>query len=184
MKKSKTLILIQCALFSALIAIGAFIKIPVPFMDYFTLQFLFVILSGMILGPKYGSVAVSNYVFIGLIGVPVFAGGGGIQYIFRPSFGYLLGFIVASYLVGIVLKKIKAITFNEYLIAAFSGFLVTYAIGLSYKYMILNVVMETPTPWSLIVLSCFPLDIPGDILLCVVAALLGKKLNPILRREV
>lgn len=44
MKKSKTLQVVQCGLFTALVAIGAFIQIPVPYMDYFTLQFLFVIL--------------------------------------------------------------------------------------------------------------------------------------------
>ncbi|MGN0144233.1 MAG: biotin transporter BioY, partial [Clostridium sp.] len=49
MEKSKTTIMIRCALFTALIAVSAFIQIPLPFMDYYTLQFLFVLLSGMIL---------------------------------------------------------------------------------------------------------------------------------------
>lgn len=62
-----------CGLFSALIAIGAFIQIPVPFMDYFTLQFLFVLLAGMLLGPVNGTIAVAVYVAVGLAGVPIFA---------------------------------------------------------------------------------------------------------------
>ena len=41
-----------CAIFTALITIGAFIQIPVPFMDYFTLQFFFVLLAGILLGSK------------------------------------------------------------------------------------------------------------------------------------
>lgn len=184
MERSKTVLLVNCALFCALVAIGAYIQIPVPFMDYFTLQFLFIILAGMILGAKYGAISVAAYVAIGLLGVPVFAAGGGIQYIFRPSFGYLLGFIAAAFVVGLVVKKINAATLKGYFIAAFAGFITTYAIGLVYKYLILNVVMETPTPWSLIILSCFPLDIPGDILLCFVGALLGNKLNPILRNRI
>lgn len=113
MENTKTTIMIRCALFTALIAIGAFIQVPVPYLDYFTLQFLFVILSGMILGPKYGAISVVIYVLIGLMGIPIFAAGGGIQYIFRPSFGYLLGFIAAAFTVGIVAKNIKANKFQS-----------------------------------------------------------------------
>ena len=76
-------------MFTALVAVGAFIQVPVPGMDYFTLQFLFVLLAGMVLGRKMGIVSVSVYVLLGLCGLPVFAAGGGIAYIFRPSFGYL-----------------------------------------------------------------------------------------------
>ena len=61
MLKGKTVVLaisgsiaaILCALFAALIAVGAFIKIPVPFVP-FTLQLLFTTLAGIVLGPKYG----------------------------------------------------------------------------------------------------------------------------------
>ena len=83
---TKTRSMVQCALFAALVAIGAFIQIPVPYMDYFTLQFLFVLLAGMLLGSARGALSVSVYVLVGLVGFPVFAAGGGIQYIFRPSF--------------------------------------------------------------------------------------------------
>ncbi len=105
MRQSKTLTMSRCALFTALVAISAYIQIPVPFMDYFTLQFFFVLLAGMILGKKQGAISVGLYVLIGLLGVPVFAAGGGIGYIFKPSFGYLLGFIVTSYAVGYTIKK-------------------------------------------------------------------------------
>lgn len=44
-------------LFTALVAAGAFIQIPVPYLDYFTLQFFFVLLAGMILGAKRGAVS-------------------------------------------------------------------------------------------------------------------------------
>ncbi len=107
MRQSKTLTMSRCALFTALVAISAYIQIPVPFMDYFTLQFFFVLLAGMILGKKQGAISVGLYVLIGLLGVPVFAAGGGIGYIFKPSFGYLLGFIVTSYAVGYTIKKNK-----------------------------------------------------------------------------
>lgn len=183
MEKSRVMIMVRCALFTSLIAIGAFIQIPVPFMDYFTLQFLFVLLSGMILGPKKGALSVSVYVLIGLIGVPIFAAGGGIQYIFRPSFGYLLGFIAASFVTGYIAEKNNAQTFSKYLLAAFGGFITTYGIGILYKFVILNFYMGTPTSLYLIILSCFPLDIPGDILLCLSASFIMPKLKSIVSRK-
>ena len=88
--------MVLCGMFAALVAIGAFIQIPVPYMDYFTLQFFFVLLAGLILGADKGAISVGCYVLLGLVGVPIFAAGGGIGYIFRPSFGYLVGFIVSE----------------------------------------------------------------------------------------
>lgn len=77
------------ALFSSLIAIGAFIKIPVGNVP-FTLQPLFVMLSALVLDKKSAIYSVLIYIIIGLIGIPIFARGGGIGYIFQPTFGYLL----------------------------------------------------------------------------------------------
>ena len=63
--------LVLFALFTALIAIGAFIRIPVPFCP-FTLQLLFTTLAGLLLGSRRGAASVAVYVFLGLIGLPVF----------------------------------------------------------------------------------------------------------------
>lgn len=92
------------ALFAALIALGAFVKIPFPGVPL-TLQGVFVLLAGLLLGPQKGLLAVSLYIFIGLAGLPVFSGGGGIAYIFRPSFGYLLGFLPAVFVTGKMAQK-------------------------------------------------------------------------------
>lgn len=179
---TKTRSMVQCALFAALAAIGAFIQVPVPYMDYFTLQFLFVLLAGMLLGSARGALSVSVYVLVGLVGFPVFAAGGGIQYIFRPSFGYLLGFILAAWVAGFIIQRGQKQNDGRYLLAAFGGLLAAYAIGLVYKYMILNFYMAEPTPWSIVLLSCFPLDLPGDILLCFIGAGLAHRIKPLLRR--
>lgn len=64
--------LILCALFIALITVGTFIKIPVG-TDVYTLQFLFTLLAGLLLGPRLGAIAVGTYVVMGLVGIPVFA---------------------------------------------------------------------------------------------------------------
>lgn len=175
--------LVLCSLFTALIAIGAFIRIPVPFMDYFTLQFLFVILAGMILGSRLGAISVATYVLLGLIGFPIFAAGGGIQYILKPSFGYIIGFIFSAFISGYICEKIDKPSYKHYLIASFSGMFFTYLIGFIYKYLILNLYMNEATPILIIILSAFPLDIPGDMFLCIVGSGLANQLCRILKKE-
>ena len=62
--------LVLFSLFTALTAIGAFIRVPVPLCP-FTLQLLFTTLSGLILGSRKGAASVAVYVALGLSGVPV-----------------------------------------------------------------------------------------------------------------
>lgn len=176
-RKTTTLKLVLCALFAALTAIGAFIQIPVPYLDYFTLQFLFVTLAGIMLGSKLGAISVAVYVAIGLIGVPVFAAGGGIAYVVRPSFGYLLGFIAAAFVTGLVCEKIHSKKYWHYLLAALAGFVVTYAIGLTYKVLMLNFYVGEDVSLWVAFASCFPIDIPCDLLLCAVSASVGKAMQ-------
>lgn len=178
MKKITTLELVLCGLFAALTAVGAFIQVPVPGMDYFTLQFFFVLMAGMLLGSKLGAISVAAYVFIGLVGVPIFAAGGGITYVLRPSFGYLLGFIVTAFVAGKLVEVLKIEGIKKYLIAAFAGLVVCYAIGLTYKYFMLNFYVGEKTPVWLVFLDCFPLDLPGDIFLSILASICGKRLKP------
>lgn len=165
-------------MFTALVATGAFIQIPVPGMDYFTLQFLFVLLAGMILGYKLGAISVAVYVLLGLCGLPVFAAGGGIAYIFRPSFGYLVGFILAAFVTGLIVDQSGIKGYGKYLTAAFAGFVVTYGIGLVYKYLMLNFYVGEKTAFGMVLADCFPLDMPGDIVLCFLAAGLAVRLVP------
>lgn len=175
-KTLSTKALVLCGMFTALVAVGAFIQIPVPYMDYFTLQFFFVLLAGIILGGKKGALAVGCYVALGLMGIPIFAAGGGIGYIFRPSFGYLLGFIGTAFVTGTICDKRKN-SYGNFFAACLAGFAVTYAIGILYKYMILNFYADTPATMAVIFLSCFPLDLPGDFVLCILASGIGLRLK-------
>ena len=149
---------------------------PGSIYGYFTLQFFFVLLAGLILGADKGAISVGCYVLLGLVGVPIFAAGGGIGYIFRPSFGYLVGFIVSAYVTGKVCEKLKA-SYKNYLLACLAGFVVTYAIGIVYKFIILNFYAHTPATLGVIFLSCFPLDMPGDFVLCLLAAGVGLRMR-------
>lgn len=182
MKKIRTKDMIMCALFTALTAIGAFIQVPVPGMDYFTLQFLFVLMSGFLLGSKLGMISVGVYVLLGLFGLPIFAAGGGFTYVLRPSFGFLLAFIVTAFVVGLLTEKTKKRTFVNYFVIALIGLIITYAIGLIYKYLMLNLYVGEKAAFVMVFLDCFPLDMPGDIVLSVLASILALRLRPILTK--
>ena len=91
----------DAALFTALIAAGAFVAIPVGPVP-FTLQVLFVLLAGMVLGPKLGAASVVAYLALGLL-APVYAGGtSGIGTLLGPTGGFLLGFIPAVVVTGLI----------------------------------------------------------------------------------
>ncbi len=96
--------LIYISLFSALTAAGAFIKIPMPMVPM-TLQTFLVYTAGLFLGPVGGALSQLVYVMLGLAGLPIFSGGGGIAYLFSPTFGYLVGFIPAAAVAGLLAKR-------------------------------------------------------------------------------
>jgi len=181
--RTRTSNLILCGLFSALITVGAFIKIPVPAVP-FTLQFLFTTLAGLLLGPRLGSLSVGVYIGIGLIGVPVFANGGGFGYILQPTFGYLLGFYVGTYATGTIAATSHQPSFRRLLAANFVGLLFVYLIGMIYYYFVANFFINQPIGVWPLILYCFLLPLPGDLAICFVSALLGKRLIPILKEGV
>ena len=180
MKYMKTKDLVLCAMFVALIAIGAFIKIPVPVVP-FTLQFLFTMLAGLLLGPRNGSLAVIVYILLGLIGLPVFTQGGGPTYIFQPSFGYIIGFAVAAYVNGKIANAQMRPGYKRLLGANFLGLLIVYTFGMVYYYVISNFYLHSPIGVGVLFLYCFILAVPGDILLCVLAAVIGKRMIPLIQ---
>ena len=110
--------MVLCAMFVALIAVGAFITIHIPIVPL-SLQDMFVLLAAVLLGPKWGCLSVCIYLVMGLAGIPIFTQGGGIGYLLRPTFGYLLGYIPGSYLVGYLTSKYPKPTFKQILFPCF-----------------------------------------------------------------
>lgn len=170
-----------CSLFTALTAVGAFIKIPVPVVP-FTLQFLFTILAGLLLGGRLGAISMAAYAFLGLMGLPIFAEGGGFWYLLKPSFGYILGFILAAYVTGRMTERLERLSFGKVLTASFIGLAIVYGIGMVYYYIICNYVIHTPIGLWPLFLYCFLLVVPGDICLCFVATALTKRIRPVIAR--
>jgi biotin transport system substrate-specific component len=156
---------------------------PVPF----TLQTFFVLMSGLLLGPKYGPLSQVLYVVLGLIGLPIFAGGmGGLQQVFSPSFGFLLGFIAESWLAGLLLSGRwfpKAKTFFQYFLICLAATVFLYVVAFPCFY--LNMQYVTKTPVSLLrdfQLAVFPFVVP-DTIKVVAAGALAHRTIPLLRES-
>ena len=154
------------ALFAALTAAGAFIRIPTPWLA-FTLQLLFVFLSGILLGPFYGALSQLVYVLLGLAGLPVFTFGGGISGVFQPSFGFLLGFIPAAAVTGAIAKN--STSTPRALVACAAGLFVSYLFGIPYMWLILNHYMEVSYTFGALILAYVLPYLPFDALkICIV----------------
>lgn len=179
MRKTRDLVLM--ALFAALVAVGAFLRVPLPAIP-FTLQFLFTALAGILLGSRHGAISVACYVIIGLVGFPVFTAGGGPSYIFHPTFGYLPAFIVGAWVIGRIAEQSPAPSVKRLLAASLIGLALVLVIGAVYYWMICTFYLGTPVGARALTVTCFLAVLPGDLVQCVLAAVLGSRLAPVLRR--
>ncbi len=172
--------LIFISFFTTLAVAGAFLRIPLPFMSI-TFQMFFALLAGIILGPVRGMIAMTVYLALGLIGLPVFSLGGGIGYILQPSFGFILGFIPGAYVSGITYSKLENKPYSKTLWAYFAGSMVIYALGIAYMFLILEFYLEKPgVSLTAIFISMLPY-IGKDIILGLLAASMGRYV-PLLRK--
>ncbi len=177
--KNKTVFLIMSSLFAILTAIGAQIRIPFPFVPL-TLQTFLVVLSGLVLGPVAGAVSQVVYIVMGLLGLPVFAGGGGLHYIFHPTFGFLAGFVPGAWIAGKMARKIRSGNIWTYVPACTTATAVIYICGLSVLYFNLNFIAGKSLPFgSIIRMGLLPF-LPGDLFKIFGAAFLADKVLPVL----
>jgi biotin transport system substrate-specific component len=117
------------ASFTALITVGAFISVPLPFTPVpIVLQNFFVMLAALLLGWKWSALSVALYLLLGAVGLPVFsAARGGLGHFFGPTGGYLIGFLACALLAGALRRPQRSPLHN--LPAALVGFLAIYAVG-------------------------------------------------------
>ena len=95
------------AVFTALIAAGAYAAVPIGPVPI-VLTTLFVVLSGLLGGFRIGVSSVLVYLLLGILGLPVFAGGaGGFAVITGPTGGYLVGYILAAASAGLIFRPGK-----------------------------------------------------------------------------
>lgn len=169
------------ALFAVLAIIGSKISIPV-FTIPFSLQFQVCLLTGLLLGARYAFMAQGIYLALGLIGLPVFALGGGLGYVLQPSFGYLPGMMIASALVGWLADQAdpqrQKINIAVVFLINLAGLIIVYLSGVAYLYFIQNYYAGQQMFFvRAIQLGMLPFLIT-DILHCLLAALIA----PMLRR--
>jgi biotin transport system substrate-specific component len=161
----------MASLFTALIAVGAFIRIPVLISPVpITLQVLFIFLAGAMLGARWGSMSVMIYLLLGIIGLPVFSGGSsGIGVLFGPTGGYLVGFALAAFVIGLFSDKWGTSGVLRNMLFMSAGLLVIYLLGAAYMVHVARISVE-----SAILLGVAPF-IPGDLLKLVFSSVIAAK---------
>lgn len=170
---TKRLVLIS--LFVALTFVGSLIQIPM-YPAPITLQTFFVMLSGFTLGPLAGAKAQTLYILMGLLGLPVFTGGGGLGYIIDPRFGFILGFIPLAVVCGYSFncKSPKCL-----ILAAILGTTILYVIGTTYIWLILSYISAIETSYCGI-LKGMLIFVPGDLIKIIFVIPIAIKLRKIL----
>lgn len=168
------------AVFAALMVLGAYIRIPGPLLSM-TLQTFFVLSSGFLLGSKTAFFSMLLYLCMGLIGLPVFTEGGGIAYVLKPSFGFIIGFCIGAFVTGYLSRKNPQSLLRLFL-AGCAGLASIYVTGLSYYALISGTVLGIPVSARSLFLYCFLLPLPGDSISCFLAAALAKRMLPISRK--
>jgi biotin transport system substrate-specific component len=175
-----------CGLFVALMCIGARISIVIPIGTGVTvsLQILFALLAGFLLGPRAGFRSVLIYLVLGLIGLPVYAHGGGASYLLRPTYGFLIGFAAAAFLAGLFRSRMKRRTKTAYLIFGELAMLSYYACGLVYLYVMTNFLLPSANPVGLRTLAFvwFFSTVGPDLVIGAAASLLAFRLVPVFDR--
>lgn len=161
----------------ALLVIGSAISIPIGPVPI-SLQSLVVLSIGITMGKRLGVMAVIVYVIAGLVGLPVFAGlKGGPQYIFAPTFGFIIAFILAAYIVGAGYESSSNV--KRYASLAIATFVI-YAVGALYFYFVQSVHLGNNIPFTKVLqLTVLPFII-GDMIKLHVAFCVGGKLKSIL----
>ena len=131
--KLKASVMTRVALMAAVTAVAAQITIPLPLVP-FTFQVLAVVLSGLLLGPRYGALAQVVYLLLGGVGAPVFVGlTGGLGHLIGPTGGYLISYPAAAAVAGLAAGAAANATRRRALRASFAastgGLLLIYAFG-------------------------------------------------------
>lgn len=128
--KTKEIVLVS--MMAALTAILAQLSIPIGAVP-FTLSIFGAYFAAGLLGSKLGTLSMAVYLLIGAVGMPVFANfRGGIQVLIGPTGGYLVGYLIATYLIGKLFEKVEGpyhISYTRFVVVSFIGLIVIYIFG-------------------------------------------------------
>lgn len=177
------------ALFAALISIGCIIAIPLPGGVPITVQNLFAILAGGILGSVYGGAAVLLWMIIGAVGIPVFANAhGGLGIILGPTGGYMWGYALGSLFLGLTLRSPKLSESRKdwhfilkIALLSFVAYALVYLPGIPWFMHVMAGKGKPQTFMSALKLTFIPF-IPGDLIKWLLTIPLTVSLRPIAAR--
>lgn len=172
---------------AALTGLAAQVRIPLPFTPVpITLQTFAVLLSGVVLGARWGGASQGLYAGLGAAGVPWFAGAtAGVGQIVGPTGGYIVGFVLAAALVGYAVDHSGRAREPAALVGLLlvANFVVVYGVGLPWLYGWLALVQgSSPTVVGVLELGLFPF-VAGDLLKLLAAAGVGYAVLPKRRVE-
>jgi biotin transporter BioY len=160
--------LLLVLLFTSLLACSAFVAVKVPFLQLgpprhlptaetlyhwkglvfgshvITAQIPAVWITGALLGPRRGGLAVALYLALGLGGLPIFTNGGGFGYVAQPTFGYLAAFLPAVILVG---RTSAAPRFGRTWLGMVQALVVIQGVGLVYE-LARGGLLLSPSAWG------------------------------------
>ena len=166
------------ALFCTLICISSFIRIPMPNMMPVTLQTFFVLLTGLVLPLKASTLAITTYIALGLIGLPIFSGGGGLGYVLLPNFGFIIGFLIATVIISVITQKLNYSKLWQYIVISLLGIAVIYIIGVLYFAFITNIHNNNDYSWVWFIQTVFLPFLPKEIICTILASLSAYKIRP------
>ena len=172
--------LVLSSLFTALIAAGALFSLPLPPpLPPVTLAVFFALLAGLVAGPVWGSAAAGLYLFLGSIGLPVFANGtGGLGHFAGPTGGFLVGYVGLACVAGLVADR-RNWTFIRALLGAIAGIAILYSIGLPWFRAVIDARPDRAMTLGTAFLVMLPYLV-GDLVKAFAAASLVGALKPLL----
>lgn len=173
----------RMALFLCLMIIGAYLQISLPtpfFTMHITLQLFVCLTAGLLLPLSQAALTMGIYILCGLAGLPVFASGGGLYYLMKPTFGFVLGFLFAAAVTAWARKKTGPAGRRSEWRAALAGLAVFYLAGNIYYILAVNYLLNTPVPLAVCLFNCFAVSIVPDLLLTRLAAASAGRLRHIL----
>ncbi|MFT8704446.1 biotin transporter BioY [Bifidobacterium aquikefiricola] len=161
--------LAKVAVFAAVISAMSFVRIavgPVPI----TLENLGIMLTGVVLGPWLGALSVILLLALTALGLPLLGGTGGLADFVGPASGYLLGFVIGAFVIGLIAHSGKKLSAWKTALACLAGgMLIPYIFGIPVTALVINQPLQTAAYSALIF-------IPGDIVKIIVATLISSAL--------
>jgi biotin transport system substrate-specific component len=181
--KLKTRDMLLAAIFAALTVIGAKVNFLLPEVPL-TFQPIIVMLAGCFIGRRTAFLSQVVYIFTGFIGIPVFAKPiAGPAYILTPSFGFLIGFAAAAYVIGLIVEKNTRRNLATFLTANLTGLFIIYLFGVLHLYGLMNLYLNKPMSiMKAASVGAAPFIIK-DIILGIAISFIARTLYPRIRAQ-